>query len=111
MARARQAMAHRGITRLLDAGERMAHEIAQYIVEEIVADPKTPYDNSPQRREHNQGPHLKFSYYTKRDPDTGHWLVMTRRRYWAFVEFGTREHGGPQPHVRPAIELAKAKYR
>lgn len=76
--------------------ERRAKEAAALINE------LAPYDET--RRPDRRGPrHLKGSYRAVRLPD-GDWGVVTSKRYWAFVEFGTKEHGNAQPHVRPALD-------
>lgn len=98
------AVDERAIARIKRAADRRAHEIAQFIVDEIATNPQTPQDDSPDRE---PGEHLRYSYQVRQDPETGDWLITTDRHYWAFVEFGTREHGSAQPHVRPAIETAR----
>lgn len=91
------------------AGDRRAKQICELIVEEIRLSPTTPFDT--RIGENTTGPHLKYSYAVKEIPGGGGWAVATRRRYWRFVEFGTKEHGSAQPHIRPAIEAARRVYR
>lgn len=89
--------------------ERIAEERAERIAQEIV---DHIHVNAPYDPEHDDGgPHLRDSFYWRRDAATGDVLVMSRRRYWAFVEFGTKEHGGPQRYIRNAIEYARARHR
>lgn len=104
MARRRGANAYRGIARIEQAADTRAREIAEYVVERIAA--LAPRD--PRHAENTGGPALHESYYIKADDDGDGYTIRSRRRYWVFVEFGTREHGDAQPHVRPALDEAKA---
>lgn len=110
MPRTSNAKAYRTLERIREKAENRARDIALEIVGEIATNPTTPYDDRERRESYNRGPHLKFSYYARQDPVTGDWLVKCRRRYWVFVEFGTKTHRA-QPHVRPAIELVRAAHR
>lgn len=101
----RQAMANRAITRIKRRSTARSEKIAQFMVEYIAVN--GPYDQD--RPKSHLGQHLKFSYYARVDTD-GSVVLATRRRYWAFVEYGTRRSKA-QPHVRPAIDAAKAKFR
>lgn len=95
--------AYRNIERI--AGER-AFEIADRIVE-IIHD-IAPYDESEASKPEHL--HLRSSYYVARNPD-GTASIRCRRRYWVYVEFGTRKHNreDAQPHVGPSRDLAKAE--
>lgn len=61
----------------------------------------------PDHAQDTGGIPLWKSYYVRSDPATGDILVSCRRRYWAFVEFGTAKHGRAQPHIRPALRALK----
>lgn len=88
-------------------GRRRAQRIAEFIVAEIRR--IAPYDAA--RRPDRRGTrHLANSYYVNVDPADGEVTVRTSKRYWEFVEYGTREHGRAQPHVRPAIDAARSKF-
>jgi hypothetical protein len=100
--------AYRTIERIERKAEHRAEEIAQNIVDFIHINAPVDEHRRPDRE---GGPHLSESYYVVQDPDTGDFLVRTRRRYWAFVEFGTKKHGDAQPHIRPAIEAVRRYYR
>src|ERR1044071_6241970 len=84
------------------AGDR-AKRIARFIVDQIYL--YAPYDDRTDSS--TTGPHLRDAYYVEPDPKTGAALIKCKRRYWAYVEFGTKQHGRAQPHVRPAIEAAR----
>jgi hypothetical protein len=99
--------AYRTIERIRLKAQERAEDIAKDIV--FLIHINAPED--PLHEEHTGGVKLKDSYYVRRDPDTGDYLIRSRRRYWAFVEFGTREHGDAQPHIRPAVAAVKAYYR
>ncbi len=67
-----------------------------------------PYDEA--RRPDRRGVrHLRGSYRAVQRPD-GTWVIVTGKRYWQFVEFGTKEHGDAQPHVRPALDEMRRRY-
>ena len=89
--------------RLLTRADRRCHEIAKEIVDEIRDSPNTPYDPEP------DGMHLRTSYYVVDNPHGQGATVKTKAPYWHYVEFGTG-HGRAQPHVRPAIEVIRAKH-
>lgn len=101
------ANAHRNLARIERKADLRAREIAEWVVRRIAI--LAPRD--PLHEEHTGGPRLAESYRVKRDSSTGDWVISSSRRYWVFVEFGTAEHGGPQPHVRPALDEAKALFR
>src|SRR3954447_24424854 len=92
--------ANRALERLHHKGSECAVEIARFVVEYIatnktVVNPNgtlgTPYDDTdPRGQEKPENMHLRNSYYVRLDPATGDALIKCRRRYWAFVEFGTR---------------------
>lgn len=98
--------AYRAMARIEHKGQERAEVIAREIVNAIRV--RTPED--PLHEEHTGGPTLKESYYVRQDPVTGDFLVGSRRRYWAYVEFGTRRRNytDAQPHVFPAIDLIRA---
>lgn len=104
--------ANRSLARIEKAAQRRALEVAEFIVATIERlAPRDPlhYQNTP-------GEHLAESYRVRQDETTGDFVIWSTQPYWVFVEFGTLAHGGPdktdaQPHVRPAIDLAKAKFR
>jgi hypothetical protein len=103
MARRRGAHAYRGIARIDEAADTRAREIAQWVVDRIAV--IAPRD--PRHAENTGGPALHESYYIKKDEDGDGYTIRSRRRYWVFVEFGTKEHGDAQPHVRVALDEAK----
>ncbi|MET0415340.1 MAG: HK97 gp10 family phage protein [Actinoplanes sp.] len=97
----------RAIARIQEEAEERAHQVASFIHQRIRE--LAPYDST--RRGDRRGPrHLRNSYYVEVDPITGDYLIKATKRYWVYVEFGTAEHGDAQPHVRPAIEEARARY-
>lgn len=97
---------YRALARIEGKARVRAERIARFIVNQIHI--LAPYDTRAEND--TTGPHLKDSYYIEPDPKTGAMVIKCRRRYWAFVEFGTREHGRAQPHVRPAIEAARRRF-
>lgn len=99
-------LAYRPLKRVEDAADDRARQIAQFIVNWIKVN--GPYDEH--RPPSHTGVHLKDSYYARRDPATGDWLISSQRRYWAFVEFGTRGGKRRVIHVRYAIEAARAEF-
>lgn len=100
--------ANRALARIERKALERCEEIGRDIVEWIKINGPLDKNRRPDR---DAGPHLKDSYYYRVDHTTGDVLIKSRRRYWAYVEFGTAEHGRSQAHVRPAIEFAKAKRR
>lgn len=98
--------AYRALERIQLKAEDRAEEIAQEIVEAIRI--RAPED--PEHEKNTGGPKLKDSYYVRQDPDTGDLIIASRRRYWAYVEFGTRrrQFQDMQPHVRPALDTVRA---
>lgn len=103
-----RAKAHRALQRIEEAGQRRAHQLAENVVEYIRV--IAPVDNRARRETYNKGPHLKDSYYVRTDPETGDAVIKCQRRYWVYVEFGTRKRNftDEQPHVRPAVEIVRA---
>jgi len=97
---------YRALARIERKGRVRAERIARFIVEQIHT--LAPYDT--RAKSDTTGPHLRDAYYVEQDRATGDMIIKCKRRYWAFVEFGTKEHGGPQPHVRPAIDAAKRRF-
>ncbi len=97
----------RAFNRIARAGDERSREICEYSVHTIATSANTPYDS--RHDSDTTGEHLKYSYQVVRHPTGDGWLVATDRRYWVFVEFGTRKMQA-QPHVRPAIEAARARY-
>lgn len=97
---------YRALARIEKKAQYRAKRIARFILNEIFI--LAPFDTRAESD--TTGPHLKDSYYMEEDPKTGAMIIKCKRRYWAFVEFGTKEHGKAQPHVRPAIEAAKRRF-
>jgi hypothetical protein len=95
--------AYRALARIEAKAEDRALEIAKDVVRLIAI--YAPRD--PNHEQNTGGPALWQSYYATQDPTTGDVIIGCRRRYWAFVEFGTREHGRAQPHVRPALDAVR----
>jgi hypothetical protein len=95
--------AYRTIDRIEQKGKERAQRLAKDLVRLIAL--YAPRD--PEHASNTGGPPLWQSYYVRIDPETGDSIVKCRRRYWVFVEYGTREHGDAQPHVRPALRALK----
>jgi len=101
--------AYRTIERIEDKARERAREIAQDIVDLIHIN--APTGSVERGTLHDDaGPELKDSFYVRLDPETGDFLIRSRRRYWAYVEFGTREHGDAQPYIRPSVDAVKRYY-
>lgn len=104
---ARRGMTDRALERIEEKAAARAYRIARFIVEQIHT--LAPYDD--RASSDTTGPHLKDAYWVEEDPAVrGGMIIKCSRRYWAFVEFGTHKHGDAQPHVRPAIDAAKARF-
>jgi hypothetical protein len=102
--------AYRTIERIRRKAQERSEEIARDIVDFIHI--YAPRGSAQRGTLHDDaGPPLSESFYVRQDPDTGDFLIRSRRRYWAYVEFGTREHGDAQPYIRPAVAAVKAYYR
>lgn len=86
------------LNRIRQKAQQRAYNVARYTLKRIRAN--APVDTTE----------LRESYYIEKDPETGDWLIKSTARYWQFVEYGTKEHGNAQPHVRPAIDEARARY-
>lgn len=100
--------AYRAIERIERKAEDRAEEIAQMIVEAIYIN--APRGSKERGTEHDDaGPILAESFYVRQDPATGDYLIGSRRRYWAYVEFGTG-HGPAQPYIRPAVDAVKRHF-
>jgi hypothetical protein len=97
------AKAYRAIGRIERKAEVRAYRLAEDLVRLIAL--YAPRD--PHHETNTGGPPLWKSYYVRIDPETGDSVVKCRRRYWVYVEYGTREHGDAQPHVRPALRALK----
>lgn len=95
--RARGAVVREKTASIYEAARQRAHDLAQEICDEIATNPETPALTGA----------LLSSYYVDYDSN-GDALVKSRVRYWKYVEFGTKEHGDAQPHLRPAIEAIRA---
>lgn len=103
----RQAELSRAFEKVNRAGSGRARHLCELIVQEIQMNPDTPYDT--RATTDTRGEHLRDSYTVRKHPDgSGRWQVVTNRRYWRYVEFGTKEHGDAQPHIRPAVERVRA---
>jgi HK97 gp10 family phage protein len=101
--------AYRALARIARKAEQRAEEVARMIVEQIHIN--APRGSAERGTAHDDaGPPLSESFYVRQDPTTGDFLIGSRRRYWAYVEFGTREHGKAQPYIRPAIEAVRRYY-
>ncbi len=100
--RARGAIVRQATASIYEAAQRRAHEIAREIVREIAESPFTPVDTG----------RLKHGYYVDTDSN-GDALIKSRTYYWKYVEFGTRKrkHRDEQPHLRPAIEIVRARHQ
>ncbi|MET1006568.1 MAG: HK97 gp10 family phage protein [Propionibacteriaceae bacterium] len=98
---------NRRLERISRLGEDRAEEICRFIagtaneLAPVNSNPST--DSSPKR--------LRGSYKVARNAETGGYAVVATARYWVFVEFGTAEHGDAQPHVRPAVDAARARWK
>jgi hypothetical protein len=102
--------AYRTIERIRKKAEDRSERIARMIVEVIHIN--APRGSAARGTEHDDaGPPLSQAFYVRQDPETGDYLIASRRRYWAFVEFGTREHGKEQPFIRPAVDVVKRYWR
>jgi HK97 gp10 family phage protein len=99
------ARTSRAMQKILNQADDRARQIAELILDEIKE--RAPYDD--RHSTDTTGVHLRDSYRLERGVD-GDWLITTDRRYWRFVEFGTKEHGDAQPHIRPAIEYARGVF-
>lgn len=96
---------YRALARIEQKGRVRAERIARYIVDQIHT--LAPYDT--RANSDTKGPHLKDSYHVRQDPITGDMLIWCSRRYWVFVEFGTKNMKA-QKHVRTALEMAKRRF-
>lgn len=81
---------------------RIARQLAQRI------NHLAPKD--PEHFAHTPGPPLSKSYFV-RSSEAGGYIIASRQPYWRYVEFGTLEHGDAQPHVRVALDEARARIR
>lgn len=99
--------ANRVIDRIEKQGQERAEQLAKHLVRLIAL--YAPRDEN--HAENTGGPPLWQSYYVRVDPETGDSVVKCRRRYWVFVEYGTKDHGDAQPHVRPALRALKRIYK
>lgn len=95
--------AYRALARVEAKAQRHARDIAEDVVNLIAI--YAPRD--PNHAQNTGGPALWQSYYVKSDLVNGGVVIGCRRRYWVFVEYGTREHGDAQPHVRPALDAVR----
>jgi HK97 gp10 family phage protein len=103
------AKAYRALARIEREAESLAEKIARDIVELIYLN--APRGSAARGTEHDDaGPILAESFYVRQDPATGDFIIASRRRYWAYVEFGTSQHGDAQPFIRPAIDAVKRYY-
>lgn len=103
---------NRTLARIEKKAQARALEVAEFIVRQI--EHLAPRD--PLHYLHTSGVPLAESYKVSRDMATGDFVISSSQPYWVYVEFGTKKYGGElktdkQPHVRPAIDIAKAKYR
>lgn len=96
--------ANRAITRIEEAAQDRAREIAEFIA--LNANLLAPVDDD-RHTSHRGTRRLAGSYSVKMI--NGEAVVQSNREYWIYVEKGTRRQA-PEPHVEPAIELARAVY-
>lgn len=102
--------AYRAIERIRKKAEDKSEQVARMIVEAIHIN--APVGSAERGTAHDDaGPPLSESFYVRHDPATGDYLIGSRRRYWAYVEFGTQEHGKAQPYIRPAVDVVKRYLR
>lgn len=102
--------AYRALERIRKKAEDKSEEVARMIVEAIHIN--APVGSVARGTEHDDaGPPLSESFYVRQDPETGDYLIGSRRRYWAYVEYGTRKHGEAQPYIRPALDAVRRYYR
>lgn len=102
--------AYRALERIRKKAEDRSEEIARMIVEAIYIN--APRGSAARGTAHDDaGPILAESFYVRQDTDSGDYLIASRRRYWAYVEFGTNEHGKAQPFIRPAVDAVKRYHR
>lgn len=102
-----RTVVRKGLQAIEDAANERCREVAEWVVLEIATNPNTP---DGQDVDKPNALKLRYSYYVATDPVTGEALIKCRRRYWVFVEFGTGR-GPEQPHLRPALELARSWFR
>lgn len=102
---ARRGEMARALDEIADAARERAEEIAELIVQEIRLSPDTPRPGANNKYATGD---LLNSYSVMTDPATGDVVIVTSARHWAFVEYGTAQHGDAQPHVAPAIETVRA---
>lgn len=97
---------NRRLTRITRLADAKCKEIAEFIAERANAlapvDAVTPDDH---------GAHLKGSYQVEANDQGSGYVLTNAVRYWMFVEFGTKEHGDAQPHLRPAVDEARARWK
>lgn len=89
--------------RIAAAADRRCHHIGQEICDEIRDSPATPFDPEA------DGVHLRTAYHVADGAPGDGVTIKTRASYWKYVEFGGG-HGRAQPHVRPAIEVVRARH-
>lgn len=101
--------AYRALARIQEKAEVRAEEVARRIVETIHFN--APEGSKEKGTLHDDaGPPLSESFYVRQDPETRDFVIGSRRRYWAYVEFGTRKHGDAQPYIRPALDAVERYY-
>lgn len=94
------------LARIARLGDEKAREIAQFIVDR--ANELAPVGTDPDDAD---GEQLKGSYKVEADDTEPGYAITNGLRYWQFVEFGTSQHGDAQPHLRPAMDEARARYK
>ena len=104
---ANRALLRQRTASLYDAASERAYRIAQEIVEEIAR--QAPRRQSKYERANDTATPLHLSYYVERQPN-GDSVIKCKKRYWVFVEYGTEEHGSAQRHVRPAVDIVRARH-
>jgi hypothetical protein len=95
-----------------ESAEEATLRIAREIVNYIESSPRTPVRQLKYRRKDSLiAGTLKHGYEVISDGEGGALIINEDAPYWVFVEFGTKEHGSAQWHVRPAIEAVRARHR
>lgn len=79
-----------------DSARRRCYQICEDIVTEIRREPETPVETGA----------LRAGYHALTDPPGA--VVVSTAEYWHYQEFGTHEMPA-NPHVRPAIEVVRAR--
>lgn len=101
--------------RVYEAGLRRSHQIAEEVLHELRAHTPlrkaeyTSEETGKVTKESTPGGTLRDSWRVRDTPAGA--AIVTKVRYWMFVEYGTAEHGSAQRPVRNAIENVRARHR